>query len=61
MLIGKFPDGTYVWYEAYAELKENTEESPIADGGKSLVDAGLKYCSNVARNFLNSKSYYIFL
>ena len=54
-LIGKFPDGTYVWYWGYSELDNNTPDSPTPLGGLNKKNNGLEYCSNVPKNFLNSK------
>ena len=45
---------TQLWYGRYAELDENTLDSPIPSGGGKLVDAG-GLCSNPIMNFQNSE------
>ena len=52
-VVGKFPDGTFVWYNGFAELAENTPDSPIADGGLEKIALGVEKCPNVPKNFLN--------
>lgn len=55
--IGKFPDNTYVWYNGFAELANNTPDAPIADGGasKRLLTDGIEYCANTPKHFFNSE------
>jgi len=53
-VLGKIEgEDNYFWYDGYAVLENNTPENPIVDGGKSNLELGLDYCSNVNKNFLN--------
>lgn len=48
-------DGSVTWlhYHGYADIPENTVESPLFDGGASRIGRGLRTTYNVAPNFLN--------
>jgi hypothetical protein len=54
-VVGQFPDGTYAWYDGYAELENNTPDAPISDGGAEKVNLGVEYCANVPKHFFNGK------
>ncbi len=48
-------DGYLFHYAGYAAVEENTIENPLADGGALGVQSGMHSCSNVPKDFLNSK------
>ena len=58
-VLGKISGGTeedtYLWYNGFAVLENNTPDAPILDGGKAKKELGIDFCTNVAKNFLNSK------
>jgi hypothetical protein len=56
-LLGLFSSGEQAYYDARIELDSNTLESPLPDGGGKKSMAGT-YCPNVAKNFLNCKSFF---
>lgn len=53
-LLGLFESGEQAYYDGRIELDTNTLESPIPDGGGKKAMGGA-LCSNVPKNFLNSK------
>ena len=60
-VIGRLPDGKYLFYMNYIELDENSIQNPISNGGATVFgtsDRSLMndlYCPVVSKNFKNSK------
>ena len=54
-IFGKLPDGSWLQFDPRLELKNNTVNEPIPDGGKAerVASTGATFCSNVPRTFLN--------
>mmetsp|Transcript_1433 Transcript_1433/g.2264 ORF Transcript_1433/g.2264 Transcript_1433/m.2264 type:complete len:3782 (+) Transcript_1433:192-11537(+) len=54
-VFGRLPDNSWLIFDPRIVLEDNTDDSPIQDGGGSteLVTGGDTLCANAARTFLN--------